>query len=101
MVRAFDFEEDGRTFTCEVEEPRGSRTDAWWWFGVSGDANRYASFHALPGDTKESVRARVVAYYAELLRRRAQPTPPRQHWARRSKENAAPAAAPEAGASET
>lgn len=101
MVRAFDFEENGRTFTCEVEGPRGSRTEAWWWFGVSGNANRYAPFHALPGDTQESVRTRIAAYYAELLYRRAQPAQPRQHWARRNKDAAAPAATPDASATGT
>ena len=100
MVKAFDFEDSGRTFTCKVEEPRGARTEAWWWFSVSGDANRYAPFQARSGDTKESVRARIAEYYTQLLFRRSQPAQPRQHWARRSKETTAPAV-PEAAGPET
>ena len=44
MLKAFDFEDNGRTFSCRVEGPSGARTELWWWFRVSGDANRYAPF---------------------------------------------------------
>jgi len=88
MLKALDFEDNGRTFNCRVEGPSGARTEAWWWFRVSGDANRYAPFHAKSGDTQESVRTRIAAYYADLLFKRSQPAQPRQHWAHRNRNTA-------------
>jgi hypothetical protein len=86
MDTAFQFEDGGRTYTCRVGEAqtapsaRTARTAPWWWFGVSGDGHRYAPFHADAGDTQESVRPRIVAYYEALLVRRAAPRAP---WMRR------------------
>jgi len=77
FVGTFEFEEDGRVYRCCVEGERSARTGAWWWFDVSGDAQRYAPFHPEPGDTKNSVRARIVSYYNALLVRRAMPPAPR------------------------
>ncbi len=85
MLKAFTFENGGRTYQCRVEEPRGSRTQAWWWFDVSEDGQRYAPFEATEADTESSVRERVMAYYDHLLVRRAEPPAQRQHWARRTK----------------
>jgi hypothetical protein len=84
MIESFQFDDDGRTYTCRIEEPRGGRTEAWWWFGVSGDAHRYAPFQATADDTEAGVRSRVVTYYRDLLARRAMPAQPRSHWARRT-----------------
>ena len=84
MIEAFEFEDGGRVYKCRIEEPRGARTDAWWWFGVSGDAHRYAPFPALADDTQDAVQSRVAAYYRDLLERRAMPAQPRSHWARRT-----------------
>jgi len=95
MIEEFRFDEDGRTYTCRVEQPRGGRVGAWWWFGVSGDAHRYAPFQAVEEDTEADVRGRVIAYYRDLLARRAMPAQPRSHWARRT-----PAAAPADGAAQ-
>ena len=92
MIQAFNFEDGGRTYTCTLEERRGAVTEAWWWFGVSGDQHRYAPFQAAPGDTPDSVRSRIVAYYSDLLVRRSQPPAPRQHWSHRGKPAASPAA---------
>ncbi len=91
-MTAFTFEDGGRTYTCRVEEPRATKAQRWWWFGVSGDGQRYAPFHAVKGDTQETVRTRILAYYEHLLARRAMPVVPRQHWAHRAK--ATPAAPP-------
>ena len=77
FVGAFEFEEGGRLYRCCVEGERSTSTGAWWWFDVSGDAQRYAPFHPEPGDTKNSVRARIVGYYHALLERRAMPPAPR------------------------
>jgi hypothetical protein len=90
MSTAFEFEAGGRTYSCRLEEPRAARREAWWWFGVSGDAHRYAPFQATSGDTVESVQSLIVAFYANLLARRASPPAPRHHWwARRGKGTAA------------
>lgn len=89
MLKAFDFADNGRTFSCRVEAPAGARTESWWWFQVSGDANRYAPFQAKSSDTQESVRTRIATYYADLLFKRSQPAQPRQHWAHRNRNTAA------------
>lgn len=101
MIDGFDFVNDGRTFKCSVEKPRGTRTDAWWWFQVStDDRHRYAPFHAEPTDTEASVRSRVVAYYTDLLQRRSAPAT--SHWSRRAAKPAeAPADAPVPADAET
>jgi hypothetical protein len=85
MVKSFQFVDSGRTYQCRVEEPRGARTQAWWWFDVSEDGQRYAPFEAASGDTEDTVRTRIVAYYDHMLQRRAEPPAQRQHWARRTK----------------
>lgn len=82
MNQSFEFEDAGRTFVCRVEQARAPRTTTWWWFTVSGDNSRYAPFHSGPRDTEDSVRERIVAYYDELLARRAAP---RQPWGRPNK----------------
>ena len=76
-VGAFEFEEGGRSYRCCIEGDRTSRVGAWWWFDVSGDAQRYAPFKPEPSDTKNSVRERILGYYTALLERRAQPPVPR------------------------
>jgi len=75
---SFTFVDDERTYTCVREGLRGVQDDPWWWFSVStDDRHRYAPFRAEPGDTEASVRERVVAYYTDLLVRRAAPPEPR------------------------
>lgn len=70
----FTFVDAGRTFTCQVEASRPGAGDAWWWFAVSTERHqRHAPFRALDGDSRESVRQRVVTYYDDLLARRAAP----------------------------
>jgi hypothetical protein len=88
MIRGFEFEEGGRTFVCSVEARRTTPDDAWWWFNVSGDRQRYAPFQAATADTQKGVKAKIVAYYANLLEARARPVEPRSHWGRRPKTEA-------------
>lgn len=81
-AQSFAFIDDGRTFTCRVEASRHARSDAWWWFAVSTEQHqRHAPFRAEAGDTPGDVQARVVAYYDDLLARRAAPAVNR--WSRR------------------
>ena len=67
---AFDFVDQGRTYSCRVDELRHGRPERWWWFGVTGDRSRYAAFRAEPGDTEMSVRNRMVTYYEDRVARR-------------------------------
>jgi hypothetical protein len=85
MIRGFEFEEEGRTYVCCVEARRTTPDDAWWWFNVSGDRQRYAPFQAVSADTQKGVKAKIVAFYANLLEARARPVEPRSHWGRRPK----------------
>ncbi len=83
MIAGFSFVHDDRTYTCVAEAGPGGASEAWWWFTVNRDGNRYAPFRAMTKDTRSSVQARIVAYYANHLAHRAMPES--QHWARRPK----------------
>jgi len=86
----FAFADGDRTFTCRVEASHRVGAEAWWWFQVSTESHqRYAPFRAEVTDTHRDVQARVVAYYDNLLARRAEPARPR--WERRPTANAATA----------
>ncbi len=88
MIRGFEFEEDGRKYRCTVEARRSAPDDAWWWFDVSGDRQRYAPFHAASADTQKTVRTKIVAFYTNVLEARARPAEPRSQWGRRPKQEA-------------
>ena len=80
--QSFTFVDAGRTFECRVDSLRPGSADAWWWFSVSTEPHqRHAPFRAADADTREAVRARVVAYYDALLARRAEPS--RGRWGQR------------------
>jgi hypothetical protein len=87
MEKSFQFEDAGRTFTCKIEDARTPQTEAWWWFSVSGDGQRYAPFHVEKDDTLQTVQERIVAYYDALLVRR---NAPREPWQGRRYGNAKP-----------
>jgi hypothetical protein len=75
MHQGFAFVDAGRTFTCRVDSPHRAHAGDWWWFEVSSEQHqRFAPFRALPEDTPEAVRDRIVAYYEDLLVRRAEPS---------------------------
>jgi hypothetical protein len=94
MIKGFDFEHEGKTYHCSVEPLRAQGGQAWWWFNVSGDPNRYAPFHAAGNDTRESVRTRIIEYYTNHLARRLAPPVPRGRWQRQEQAAPAPAVAP-------
>ena len=81
-IKGFDFEHDGKTYQCTVAPLRPQGDEAWWWFSVSGDPNRYAPFHAARSDTRDSVKTRIVEYYANHIARRLAPPVPRGRWQR-------------------
>lgn len=83
MIKGFEFEDAGRAYQCTVESRPGPERESWWWFAVSGDAQRYAPFRAAAGDTRTSVQERVVAYYANRLFQLSQPRERGGHWGSR------------------
>lgn len=85
MLKAFEFEEEGRSYSCTIEERRSTTVESWWWFTVSNDVHRYAPFQASKGDTRGSVQDRIVKYYTDLLVRRSRPAEPRAHWGQRNR----------------
>jgi hypothetical protein len=74
---AFTFEEGDRTYECAPETRGDPSRGVWWWFTVTNDPQTYAPFAAAAGDTRTSIRARIVAYYEHRLWVRAQPVVPR------------------------
>ncbi len=77
----FVFIDGGRTFTCSVDIVRRASSERWWWFIVSAESHqRFAPFRVGDDDTQDDVRDRVVAYYDQLLVRRAEPS--RGYWPR-------------------
>jgi hypothetical protein len=82
VIQPFGFEADDRKFECSIEKARPGR-EAWWWFTVTGDSQRHAPFQVDAEDTRETVEARVLAYYRALLVQRAQPRDMRTSWQQR------------------
>lgn len=81
MVEAFEFEDQGHTFSCATETPRHAGFQTWWWFTLDGDkSTRYAPFEQSTADTQQSVRERIIVFYAELLAIKARPRRERPTW---------------------
>jgi hypothetical protein len=89
LTNSFEFDQAGRVFSCCVETSPATGGEAWWWFRVSTESSalRYAPFRHAPSDSRSDVERRIVAYYDDLLARRAMPAVP--HW-RRGRPAAAP-----------
>jgi hypothetical protein len=77
------FDDSGRTFTCESGSSPATPGVFWWWFTVSGESQRYAAFRVEPTDTAASVRPRILTYYAQMLADRERPRFVRPTWAQR------------------
>jgi hypothetical protein len=81
VMKDFEFVDGGRKFFCSVEVPRQAGMQPWWWFRLDTSGNtRYAPFEASPDDTEESVRERIIVYYAALLAAEARPAYQRPVW---------------------
>lgn len=93
MIKGFEFEHEGRHYLCTIEERKGAPSDSWWWFSISGDAQRYAPFRTAKDDSMASVSQRVVKFYADRLFALSQPTERGSHWGKRNNSGAAKAAA--------
>ncbi len=98
MIKDFEFEDAGIKFSCTVEAPSREGMPPWWFFQLdTRGSNRYAPFAASPSDTRESVKKRIIAYYAEMLATEARPAYQRPSWNKPAKpaapaDGAAPAA---------
>ncbi len=90
VLQEFSFVDRGRTFQCRVAASRVTGPDPWWWFEVSTEQHqRHAPFRADPDDTHDVVQQRMVAYYDNLLERRAAPVV--KKWSRPAPQAAATA----------
>jgi hypothetical protein len=99
VKESFEFVDGGgRKFSCSAEQMRKSSPEKWWWFRVSSERHqRYAPFRASAGDTHRNVQSRIIAYYDDLLARRAMPAT--SYYRRNAPAAAAAPAAPAATAS--
>ena len=95
LIGNFEFDDAGRHFVCTVETPSHAGMQPWWWFSVATEsgATRYAPFEASSTGTKQSVKARVIAHYEEVLAIKARPVHPRPTW-HKPAAAASPAAVP-------
>ena len=82
-MKAMEFQDVGRTFTCEAASSPATPGTMWWWVTVSGEKERYAAFRVEADDTPDSLRPRVVAYYERILADRERPRLTRPTWAQR------------------
>ena len=82
-MEALQFEDVGRTFTCEAASSPATPGTLWWWVSVSGETQRYAAFRVEAEDTPATLRPRVVAYYEQILADRERPRITRPTWAQR------------------
>lgn len=100
-IEAFEFEHGGRTYMCSPEARAGGKKEMWWWFRVSGDAQRYAPFEVVPGESRDAVAQRIVAWHASMLERRSAPAVSPQAWWQRRKAAAAGGTGGTTGGTET
>ena len=82
-MKLMEFEDAGRTFTCEAKSSPATPGTLWWWMSVTGESQRYAAFRAESTDTQASLRPRILAYYAKLLADRERPREIGGAWAAR------------------
>ena len=82
-MKALKFDDVGRTFTCEPGSSPATPGTLWWWLTISGESQRYAAFRVEPDDTPVTLKARVLAYYAQLLVDRERPRITRPTWTQR------------------
>jgi len=78
-----EFQEGERTFTCRAASSPATPGTVWWWVSVTGESQRYAAFRAEASDTPPNLRARILAYYTQLLADRERPREIRPHWTNR------------------
>jgi hypothetical protein len=82
QMKSIEFEDDGRTFTCNAASSPATPGTTWWWVSITGETQRYAAFRVEAGDTAPNLRPRILAYYAQLLADRARPREIRTGWGR-------------------
>jgi len=97
-MKLVEFEDGGRTFTCEAKSSPATPGTTWWWMSVTGESQRYAAFRTEASDTQSNLRPRILSYYAKLLADRERPREIGGAWAaRRNAQQRAAAAKPAEG----
>jgi hypothetical protein len=82
-MKALEFQEGDRTFTCKAESSPATPGTLWWWVSITGESQRYAAFRTEEGDAPLNLRPRIVAYYAQMVADRERPREIRTHWGKR------------------
>ena len=82
-MKALEFQEGDRTFTCKAESSPATPDTLWWWVSITGESQRYAAFRTEDGDAPVNLRPRIVAYYTQMVADRERPREVRTHWAQR------------------
>jgi hypothetical protein len=77
-----EFENEGRTYTCQSGPSPATPGTNWWWLKVGTESQRYAAFRTAPGDTAKNLPPRIIAYYTQLLADRARPPEIRARWSK-------------------
>lgn len=93
-MKSLQFEDVGRTFTCEPGTSPATPGTMWWWVAVTGESQRYAAFRVEPTDTAATLKPRILAYWAQLLIDRERPRITRPTWAERKSADAQRAGQP-------
>ena len=98
-MKALEFQEGDRTFTCKAESSPATPGTLWWWVSITGESQRYAAFRTQEDDAPLNLRPRIVAYYAQMVADRERPREVRPHWGKRrspaeSGETGAPSESP-------
>jgi hypothetical protein len=82
-MKALEFKEGDRTFTCKAESSPATPGTLWWWVSITGESQRYAAFRTQDDDAPLNLRPRIIAYYSQLVAERERPREVRPHWGRR------------------
>jgi len=82
-MKALEFQEGDRTFTCKAESSPATPDTLWWWVSITGESQRYAAFRTQEGDAPQNLRPRIVAYYSRMVAERERPRDIPTHWGKR------------------
>jgi hypothetical protein len=77
-----EFQNEGRTLTCQKSSSPGTPGVTWWFFAITGESHRYAAFRTEPTDTPQNLKPRIIAAYEKVLADRARPAEFRPRWTR-------------------
>lgn len=82
-MNGLQFQDGDRTFTCQAASSPATPGTLWWWVSITGESQRYAAFRTQEDDEPDTLRPRILAYYAQLIADRERPREIRSHWTHR------------------